>query len=136
VLQYYYPGATGANPSTSDIDTTELYGSVGYMGFSLGLAYSATDYFGVANSDGTTYVSLQYDYELSNGLALYAKYATTSYEGAGNSGLDYDDYAIGASYAVGKYTIGLDIIDTDLPDVNGGTFSGDATGVLSISTSF
>lgn len=136
LLQYYYPGATDNNPTVSNLDTLEVYGSVGYMGFSAGLSYSMSDYFGVQNSDGTTYIKLGYEHSFTDSLSGYVHYGTTSYEGAGNSALDYDDYAIGVTYALGKYELGASYIDTDLPAANGGVFSGDSTLVVTLGTSF
>lgn len=143
LLQYYYPGATDSNPTTGglDINTLEIYGSASYMGFSAGLSYAISDYFGVDNSDGTTYFTLGYEHSFSDNLSGYLHYGMTSYDGIDNGGsdnglLDYDDYAIGVTYTMGKYEFGAAYIDTDLPKSNGGLFSGDSTVVVSVSTSF
>lgn len=128
LLQYYYPG------STTDVDALEIYGSLGYMGFTLGANVAVQDdYFGVPDQSGASYIYVGYDYAVNDALTLSAHYGTSSFEGAASTG-DYDDYSIGASYSLGGFDLGLSYIDTsgvpEVKDVN------DSTVVFSIGKSF
>lgn len=108
VLHYYYDGYTG----TPDIDTTEVYGSLGYMGFSLGAAMTVSDeYFGVLDQDGTVYYTLGYDYAYNDALSFSASLSVLD---ANNETLldEYTDYSIGASYAYEGFDFGLTYIGT------------------------
>lgn len=130
ILKYYYPG------STTDVDALEIYGSLGYMGFTLGANVAVQDdYFGIADQSGANYIYIGYDYAVSDALTLSAHYGTSSFEGAAGSG-DYDDYSIGASYAVGGFDLGLAYVDTDLDGAQEVDNINDGTVVFSISKSF
>lgn len=111
LLHYYYDGFR-PNPGDADIDTTELYGSVGYMGFTLGAAYTLTDeYFGVRNQDGTVYYTLSYDYAVNDSLSLSASISQLD-AGEATTLDEYNDYSIGASYAYEGFDFGLTYIGT------------------------
>jgi uncharacterized protein (TIGR02001 family) len=125
VLKYYYEGSANASP---DPDTLELYGNLGYGGFSLGVSYSVgDDYFaltqaGIANAantdlSGSTYVKLGYEYALSENITLAASYGITSFSEdvvAGAGRIDgYTDYSVGVTYTVGKFDIGAAIVGAD-----------------------
>lgn len=148
LLYYYYPGQNETNDNnvgTDDVDTMELYGYLGYYGFTLGLAYTVSDdYFGVDNQDGTTYLSLGYDYSFSDALSLSAHIGQTSYENemafnASTEG-DYVDYSVGLNYNYSGFDFGLSYVDTDI-DTNatlGSTRNdlNDGTVVFSVGKSF
>jgi uncharacterized protein (TIGR02001 family) len=126
VLQYIYPGNSGA-------DTTEVYGGVTYMGF--GLKASVTvgdDYFGAANSDGTVYWDLSYNYNFENKDGLNLHYGYTDGEGAA---VEYSDWKIGVTYPIGKFTVGLAYTDTDEETLLGGSIAEERV-ILSIGTTF
>lgn len=147
LLYYYYPGQNEANDvgNTDDVDTLEAYGSLSYYGFTLGLAYTLSDdYFGTKNQDGTTYLSLGYDYAFSDALSFSASIGQTAYDNevafnAATEG-DYVDYSVGVSYAYEGVDFGLTYIDTDI-DTNAALGStrndlNDGTVVFSVGTSF
>ncbi|WP_138516729.1 TorF family putative porin [Limnobacter alexandrii] len=131
LLQYLYTGAD----KTDNLDTLELYGSVGAYGFTLGAAYSLSkDYFGFTDADGSTYAYLNYDYSITDDLGLALHYGTTSVEGPGNGGADYDDYSIGLTYAYAGFDLGLTYVDTDIkPKAKNNT---DGVVVLSVGKTF
>ena len=102
-LQYYYPGATGAN-------TTELYLAGTYGPVTA--KYSGTvskGYFGLGKEflpgqgRGTGYFNLAYAQEVAPKTTLKAAMGYTSYKsGAKDAGIpNYIDYSVGAAYDLG-----------------------------------
>ena len=103
LLQYFYPGL-------SDADTLEVYAGVTWKGFGLKASYSATDYFGAADSDGTVYWDASFNYELPAAVVLGLHYGYTAGEGAQ---ADYADWKIGVSKEFGGFNFGLAYVATD-----------------------
>lgn len=148
-LKYYYEGLPNTSP---DADTLELYGNVGYNGFSLGVSYSVgDDYFALSqagvtpssNTDlsGSTYVKLGYEYALSEKLSLAASYGITSYAEdvvAGAGRVDgYTDYSVGVTYTVGKFGLGAAVVGADNDaELLFGKDSTEPSLILTVSTSF
>ena len=102
-LQYYYPGATGAN-------TTELYVAGTYG--PLTAKYSGTvskGYFGIGKEyllgegRGTGYFNLAYAQEMAPKTTFKAAMGYTSYKSnVKNAGIpNYVDYSVGAAYDLG-----------------------------------
>lgn len=158
LLYYYYPNATNVN-TRGDLDTLEIYGSVGYAGFTAGLSYALSeDYFGLtsigtvpgataANGGndlgGSTYISLGYEYPVSEALSFAVSYGVTNFDKAvatdtaGNLIDSYHDYSVGLTYAMGKYNFGAAIIGTnDDGEFVGGKDQSDADLILTFGTSF
>lgn len=123
LLQYYYPDA-------NVFDTLEVYGGVTYMGFGLKLSYSASDYFGIANSDGTLYWDASYNYTFDNGIGLGLHYGYTDGEGGQ---FNYGDWKVGVTVPVGKFTVGLAYTDTDTSKTGP---AGDGRAIVSVGTTF
>lgn len=148
LLYYYYPNFPNA-PGAADADTLELYGSVSFGGFTAGLSYALSDdYFaltaanGSTDLSGSTYFKLGYELPLSDNLSLAAHYGMTSFDKdlavAGGTISRYSDYAVGATYTMGKYAFGANIVGVDK---KGERFGGrdqvtDTSLILSVSTSF
>lgn len=156
-LHYFYEGeGSSANPA---LDTTEIYGSLGYAGFSFGISYAVSDdYFGLTAANGSTdmggslYYSFGYEYAFSDKLSFSASYGVTDYDKAlddptnANPAItidSYSDYSIGLTYTIDKFDIGLAYIgaDDDAEKLfNGGNVNADDSTegrfVLSIGTSF
>lgn len=103
LLQYFYP-------DLSDADTLEVYAGVSYKWFGLKASYSATDYFGAADSDGTVYWDASFSYELPAAIVLDLHYGFTSGSGAQE---DYADYKVGVSKEFGGFNLGLAYVATD-----------------------
>lgn len=122
LLQYVYPDFDDAN-------TTEIYGGITYKGFGLKASYSLSDYFSMADSDGTVYWDASYNYTFGNGVGLGLHYGYTSGKGAQD---DYADWKIGVTMPVGKFSVGLAYTDTDIKNCN----LCDERLILSVGTTF
>jgi len=109
VLTYNYPGATTFNT---------IEGNVGlaFSGISLKYSYAFSDYFGVADTDGTSYVDLSYSYTL-NDLTLGLHYGWTL--GSGTQ-IDYEDYKVSLAYPVLGYTATVAYTDSNAEIVASG----------------
>jgi len=101
---YFYLGKD--NSTDSRFNTQELYAGVGYGPVSVKYSQSLSNYFGINNSVGTTY--MQADVKQSLGLvssslkdlSLVAHYGQTRV--ANNSNVGYNDINVGVSYALAK----------------------------------
>ncbi len=110
VLRYEYPddGQGGA----ADSSFNEVYGSIGFKGFTLGVAYSS-DFF--LESDTATYVYLDYELALPNDFALSFHYGDQSIDDNAQFGTpDYADYSIGVSKTFSDIDFSLTWYDNDL----------------------
>ena len=103
-LQYYYPGASGAN-------TTEVYLGAGYGPVSAKYSHTVSKgYFGVGKEfldgqgRGTGYFNVAFAQEVAPKVSFKASLGYTNYRsGANSAGLpDYADYSVGASYDLGS----------------------------------
>jgi len=136
VLQYYYPGAkTGGEK----YDTLEGYVGASWKWFTAKYSYAFTDFFGVADTDGSSYLDLGFSMEVAPKLTLVAHYGIQTVENV--SGADYDDYKIGVAYDLNGWALGLAYIDTDttlnVTNADGKTEDlAKGTVVLSVSKSF
>jgi len=101
---YFFLGKD--NSTDSRFNTQELYAGVGYGPVSLKYSQSLSNYFGINNSVGTTY--MQADVKQSLGLvssslkdlSVVAHYGQTKI--ANNSNFGYNDINAGVSYALAK----------------------------------
>ena len=99
-LRYMYPGNTGGT------NTTEAYLSITYGSLSYKFSRSDGNYFGAANSKGTTYNELNLSYDLNDKVSVSAHAGKTNV--AKTSAGDYSDYKIGITYALpDDYSLGL-----------------------------
>ena len=131
VLRYFYDG--------EDYDWTEVYASLSYSYFSVGVAHSDNVYD--TSKDGT-YYTLGFDYDLPYDIALSAGVGYYDYErGAVDLNEDHTDYRIGLSkdFAGFGFDLTYTAMDDDGEDQydrdNGGRDQGDSTVVFSISKS-
>ena len=109
-LRYEYPddGQDGAPDSSFN----EFYASVGFNGFTLGLAYS-NDFF--YESDRATYVYLDYEVGLPNGFGLSLHYGDQSIDDNEQFGTpDYAEYSVGLSKSFAAMDMSLTWHGTDL----------------------
>lgn len=101
LLTYYYPG-TGS----SSLNTTEIYGALSYSIATLKYSHTVSNkYFGIVEGQGTGYLDLSANYEVSKGLTLNAHIGLTRLPGDAKNltGLvNYTDYKLGATYDLGK----------------------------------
>jgi uncharacterized protein (TIGR02001 family) len=114
-LYYYYPGKR--NPGVLNVDTFELYGSIGWKWLSAKASYNLKDYFGArptgGKTDGTWYIDLSAAYPIEEtGVTLLAHYGILDvrHDGSGDAKVGYDDWKLGASYTVPEGTLkGLEV---------------------------
>lgn len=102
ILTYNYPGATTFNTIEGNV-------GIAVAGISLKYSHAFTDYFGVADTDGTDYVDLSYSYTIKD-LTLGLHYGWTL--GAGAQ-VDYEDYKVSLSYPVLGYTASVAYTDSN-----------------------
>jgi uncharacterized protein (TIGR02001 family) len=136
VLQYYYPGAKNAGVK---YDTTEVYIGASWKWFTAKYSLTTSDYFGLANSDGSGYLDLGFSYEIAPKLTLVAHYGDQAVENSPTS--DYSDTKLGITYDLNGWVLGLAYYDTDLVvnqmNAAGKTEDvGDSGVVFSVSKSF
>jgi uncharacterized protein (TIGR02001 family) len=111
-IYYYYPGDFPGGFNSAD--TTEIYFGIGVGFFSAKYSYALTDLFGYGNSDGSGYLEVGGDWELSDGWALSAHAGHQSIEGSGNGAFDYTDFKLGVSKAFENgFDVALAYVDTD-----------------------
>jgi uncharacterized protein (TIGR02001 family) len=131
VLHYYYPGAklnsAAAMPSGQTYDNTEIYVALTEGPFNAKLSYAVTDYFGLnsktagyaywsvlparGDSKGTTYLDLNYNPDLGNGLTLGLHLGRTTVSNYGE--LSYTDYKLSLSKDVGGFTVTGALVGTN-----------------------
>jgi uncharacterized protein (TIGR02001 family) len=125
VLRYNYGG--NANGSTN-ADTNEIYGSIGWKTVSVKYSRSTGNLFGFANSSGSTYLELNGTYALEGpAVDLSAHYGKQTIPH--NSAAEYSDYNVKAAKAFGAYTWAFMVSKTNLAGAD------KARGVLSVSHS-
>jgi uncharacterized protein (TIGR02001 family) len=123
-LYYWYPGKDDAPVAAGgfgfDPNTFELYAGATWKWFNVKYSYSTTDYFGIANSDGTGYLEGNFNYTLPWDITLTAHLGGTYVSGsiAGVSNDDYTDWKIGVSKAFYGFNVGLAYVDTDVKASN------------------
>ena len=129
-LYYYYPDNSGQTPN---INSNEVYAIASYGPFSGGYHYFTTEWFGVGDDSGSTYMQINIDLPITEKLTLSAHAGSSDIEGA--VGSNYEDYSISAVYAMQNgFDLGLDYIQNN---GNGCTSSACSSGaVISISKSF
>lgn len=112
LLKYYYPG------NDIDADTLEAYGGVTWKWLNVKLSYSLSDsLFGVQDSDGSTYLEANANFELGSGFMLGLHVGDTNVKGPNGGGLDYTDWKIGVTKEIGGFNVGLAYVDTDIDNV-------------------
>lgn len=148
VLYYAYPGS-GAGGSAR-IDNTELYIAGGWGPVSLKYSYAISDFFGISDSKGATYLDATITWPLRNGLSLVGHLGVqgklkngarvTETDGSGPH-RSITDWKVGASYDLSGWLLGASVIGTDrklsagTAALEGRNISGD-TLLLSVSKSF
>ena len=111
-LRYMYP-------SEEELDWNELYASLSYSYFSVGVAHSGDVY---GTSETGTYYSVGFDYDLPYGVAFSAGYGYYDYD-EDVSDEDHQDYRLGLSKEFAGF--GFDVsyygMDDDGEDAYGDT---------------
>jgi uncharacterized protein (TIGR02001 family) len=101
VLRYIYPG--------ENYDWNEVYGSLSYSYFSIGIAHSGSVY---DSSEDGTYYSVGFDYDLPAGFALSAGLGYYDYA-SDYSDNDPLDYRVGVSKDLAGFVFDLSYIGVD-----------------------
>jgi uncharacterized protein (TIGR02001 family) len=145
-LYYYYPGS-GAG-GTTKIDNTEIYVGASWGPVTAKYSYAVSDFFGVADSKGSSYWDLGFSQDVGQGFGLVAhvgyqslknKAAATQMDGTTTDSIV--DYKLGGTYTVSGWAFGAAFVGTNR-DLTYGTASlsnknvSDNTFVVSLSKSF
>jgi uncharacterized protein (TIGR02001 family) len=128
-IYYAYPSDGGA----PDLDTFEVYGGGTWKWLNGKLSYSTTDFFGLANSDGSYYAEANATFPLPMDLSLGLHYGYQLIEGV-PAGIDDDiqDWKISLSTTVMGFGVSLAYVDSDLDNVD----IADGTAVFTIGKTF
>ncbi len=132
-IYYTYPGG-------EDLDFWEVYAGLGYNWLSGKVSYTSD----FANLDETAvYFELNGEWELPANFGLNAHVGYSDGDGveASYGQSDYFDWAVGVSYTVGHFDLGLKYADgSDLETLDGGVgddvFNSEGVAILSVSTTF
>jgi uncharacterized protein (TIGR02001 family) len=111
ILEYYYPGHYPSGFTSPD--TTELYGSIGYLNTTLKYSYAASNLFGFAGSTGSQYVDLSGNYAL--GVWALTLNAHVGYQYVRNvDNASYYDWKLGLTKDFGSgFSLAVAYIDTN-----------------------
>ena len=98
-IQYLYE-------KNSSLNTGEVNVALSGYGLTAKASFAVSDYFGVADSEGTAYYDLSYTYAIEqlNKLALTLHYGLTDGHGAQVS---YQHYSVGLALPLDSYTVGV-----------------------------
>lgn len=116
LLYYWYPGNTAAGAVKAN--SLEAYGSLSWKWLSAKYSRSLRDKtFGVPDSRGTWYLDLSANVPVTEQFALQAHWGKQKFrsnDGADNDSLTYEDWKIGATFALPMdFTIGAYYTDTN-----------------------
>lgn len=107
VLAYVYPG----HDLAVSPNTTEVYGQVGYGPAYLKYSHSVTNLFGFADSEGSGYIDLGANFDITDGYVLGVHVGHQRVEN--NSAASYTDWKVGVTKDFGIVTGSLAVIGTD-----------------------
>lgn len=141
VLTYVYP----SNNLKPSVNTTEVYGQLGYGPAYIKYSHAVTNLFGFVDSKNSGYLDIGANLDMVDGyiLNLHAGHQKVSgtNTGVSNSRFSYTDWKVGVTKDFGIVTGALSVIGTDADKsayaspVNG-KFMGKSTVVVSISKTF
>lgn len=113
VLTYVYP----SNGLTPSVNTTEIYGQIGYGPSYIKYSHSLTNLFGYVDSKGSGYLDAGMNLEVGEGfiLNLHAGHQTVegSNGGVDNNRFSYTDWKVGVTKDFGIATGALAVIGTN-----------------------
>jgi len=101
VYTYNYPNAAFRGKK---YDTQEVYAAITVGPFTARVNQSLSDYFGLANSQGTRYYQLGADIPVIKNLSVQTHIGRTDV--ANSSVADYTDYRVGATYNYQGWLVG------------------------------
>ncbi len=117
LLYYWYPGNTF--PGVAKAHTLEGYGALTWKWLTAKYSRSLDDKtFGVRDSRGTWYLDLSASVPITEQFALQAHWGKQKFrdnDGADNSAASYEDWKIGATFALPmNFTLGAFYTDTNM----------------------
>lgn len=107
-LYYFYP----SNGLSTNANTFELYGQVGFGPAYIKYSHSTTNLFGVADSKNSGYLDVGANVEIADGymLNLHAGHQKVAHNGS----LSYNDYKIGVTKDYGVVTVSLAAVKANI----------------------
>ncbi len=112
LIRYFYP----SNALPVSANTTEAYAQLGYADFSLKYSYALTNFVAWADkSDGSNYIDLSYNPELSDGYVLNLHVGRQVVKGVADA--DYTDWKLGVTKDFGMFEGSLAVVGTNADKV-------------------
>lgn len=107
-LYYFYP----SNGLSTNANTFELYGQLGFGPAYIKYSHSTTNLFGVADSKNSGYLDVGANVEIADGymLNLHAGHQKVAHNGS----LSYNDYKIGVTKDYGVVTVSLAAVKANI----------------------
>lgn len=110
-LAYVYPGNDFKQIGLSNANTFEVYGQLGFGPAYVKYSHSLTDLFGVPNSEGSGYLDLGADFDISGGYVLNMHVGRQLIS---NNAGDYTDWKVGVTKDFGVVEGSLAVIGTNV----------------------
>jgi uncharacterized protein (TIGR02001 family) len=107
-LYYFYP----SNGLSTNANTFELYGQLGYGPAYIKYSHSTSNLFGVADSKNSGYLDIGANVEVSDGYILNLHAGRQKVEH--NDSLSYNDYKIGVTKDFGVVTVALAAVKANI----------------------
>jgi uncharacterized protein (TIGR02001 family) len=101
-MNYFY--SKSSNPNGPAFTTNELYAGVTYGPVTGKISYALSNYFGLANSDGTVYYQADVNYPLAKDIVGNFHIGRTDIKN--HNDLDYTDIKVGATYNLSGWMVG------------------------------
>lgn len=127
-LYYYYPGTdvalaggllnpkTGKLKTSGKVDNKELYIAGSWKFLSLKYSYAIDDYFGVPDTNGTSYLDLSANYDLGDGWGINGHVGYLDFKNfkaaSGKTG-NYTDWKIGVTKDISGWVLGAAYVGTN-----------------------
>jgi uncharacterized protein (TIGR02001 family) len=108
-IYYAYP----SNGLSTNANSFELYGQLGYGPAYIKYSHATTNLFGTANSKNSGYVDVGLNYDVYEGYTLNLHAGHQSVKN--NSDFSYNDYKIGVTKDFGIVTVALAAVKADVP---------------------
>jgi uncharacterized protein (TIGR02001 family) len=128
-LYYVYP----SNGLSTNANTFELYGQLGFGPAYIKYSHATTNLFGVPDSKNSGYVDVGVNYDVYDGYMLNLH---AGHQKIKNTTASYNDYKIGVTKDFGIVTVALAAIKADEPVYVGGKDMAKTGVVLTVSKTF
>lgn len=111
-MSYNFPGNYA--PGATKGDTSEIYGAFGYKWLTAKYSYSLGNTFGVPNAKGTSYIEINAEVPVTEGLKVEVHAGNQKYKGpdvdvlvAGGRDPSYTDYKVGVTQEIKDVEVSL-----------------------------